>query len=176
MSVENGHNLTLDSELIVLDDRLSKSQEVATIEMSARTAARSVKAAFIAQTQLNKVRLVDMPGENGEILPRERIQGTDSAGIQLLKAYALDIDKLLAVPLGDSETELNRIDRIMTARAHQVKIWMEMQAAIARTLDRSTRASQEAAKLQFKMRKHQDDQRKRGDFDGKTIDEIADGR
>ncbi len=175
MSVENDHHLTSDAELIVLDDRLNKREEARTIEMSARTAARSVKAAFIAQTQLNKIRLMDMVDENGDLLKREKICGTDSAAVQLLKAYALDIEKLEATALGCDETELQRIDRIMTARAHQVKIFMEMQAAIARTLDRSTKASQEAAKLQFKMRKHQDDMRKRGDFDGKTLDQIADG-
>ena len=175
MSVDNGRHLTSDAELLVISDELTKTDEAKTIEMSARTAARSVKAAFIAQTQLNKIRIVDCQDADGNVIPRDRINGYDSAGVQLLKAYALDIEKLNDLPLGEDETELNRIDRIMTARAHQVKIFMEMQAAIARTLDRSTRASCEAAKLQFKMRKHQDDLRKRGDFDGKTIDEIADG-
>ena len=143
------------------------------LKLAANTAAKMMRAAHQAQTALNRARLFDC----GD-LPAEPISHRDGVALQILKRLAAQVKKLEDTPLDaeQGETELEREVKIAQILAMMTKQQSVMEQNINKAVGLSTRASQEAAKLQFAMKAHRDKMELlRDDVSAVDVDRIADG-
>ena len=156
------------------DARLPRDADTPTkrLDLAANTAAKMMRAAHQAQKALNSARLFDC----GD-LPAEPITHRDGVSIQILKRLAAQVRKLEATPLDEEqgETELEREVKIAQILAMMTKQQSVMEQNINKAVGLSTRASQEAAKLQFAMKAHEDKMSlAKGGLDAAEVERIAD--
>lgn len=140
------------------------------LKLQASTAAKMMRAAHQAQQALNRSRLFGADG-----LPADPISSRDGVALQILKRLAMQVKRLEEAPLDEGETELEREIKIAQVLNQMTKQEAVMEAAIAKAVGLSTRAQQEAAKLQFQMRAHRDKMDiARGGMDAAEVERIAD--
>ena len=159
--------------------RLSEGQSPLSqrLELSAATAAKMMRAAFHGQIALNKSHLFECLDENGNIVKADPIVAKDGVSIQILKRLAAQVKKLEDVHLDEGETELEREVKIATILSQMTKQQAVMEQMVAKAVGLSTKAQQEASKLQFGMRVHKDkmDMLRDNDMNSADVDAIADG-
>jgi hypothetical protein len=142
------------------------------LKLAANTAAKMMRAAHQAQSALNRSRLFGC-----DSLPADPITHRDGVALQILKRLAAQVRKLEDAPLDEEqgETELERQVKIAQILAMMTKQQAVMEQNINKAVGLSTRASQEAAKLQFAMRAHKDKMElARGGLDAAEVERIAD--
>lgn len=140
------------------------------LKLQANTAAKMMRAAHQAQSALNRSRLFECEG-----LPADPITSRDGVALQILKRLAAQVKRLESVPLEEGETELEREAKIAQILGQMTKQEAVMEQAIAKAVQISTKAQQEAAKLQFAMKAHKDKMdRLGGGLDPAEVDRIAD--
>lgn len=164
--------LTGDARLPqVTEDVFQRRQELA-----ATTAAKMMRAAHQAQTALNRSHLFACDGADGKPVLPDPITFRDGVAIQILKRLAAQVRKLEDVPLGDDETELDREVKIAHILSQMTKQQAAMEQAVSKAVGCSTKAIQEAAKLQFAMKRHQDKMALAADraMDAAEVEKIAD--
>lgn len=140
------------------------------LKLQADTAAKMMRSAHQAQKALNSARLFDC----GD-LPADPITHHDGVSLQILKRLAAQVKRLESTPLNEEqgETELEREVKIAQILAMMTKQQAVMEQNINKAVGLSTRASQEAAKLQFAIRAHKEKMAKRG-LDAAEVERIAD--
>jgi len=126
------------------------------LDLAANTAAKMMRAAHQAQTALNKVHLFDCRDADGTTVRADPLSARDGVALQVLKRLARAVERLELCPLEEGETELDRAAKVTAALSQMTKHQAVMEQSIAKAVGMSTRASQEAAKLQFAMRAHED--------------------
>ena len=139
------------------------------LRLQASTAAKMMRAAHQAQKALNSARLFECEGT-----PAEPITHRDGVAIQILKRLAQQVRKLEETPLGDDESELDREVKIAQILSQMTKQQAVMEQSIAKAVGLSTKAQQEAAKLQFAMKVHKD-KMAGGGLDAAEVERIANG-
>lgn len=179
-----GHHQETDPAVVELstDSRLPQTeadgQELIQerLRLTVETAAKMMRAAHQGQKALNTAILFPCQGKDGPV-PAEPISWRDGASVQILKRLAAQVQKLEDCPLGEDETELDREVKIAQILTMMTKQQATMEQAIAKAVGMSSRASQQAAELTFKMRAHQDKMRRldEGQITAATIEAIADG-
>lgn len=163
--------ITGDARLPVVDPEDDEQETILKrLALQANTSAKMMRAAHHAQTALNRSRLFECEG-----VPADPITSRDGVALQILKRLAAQVRKLESVPLEEGETELEREAKIAQILGQMTKQEAVMEAAIAKAVQISTRAQQEAAKLQFAMRAHKDKMdRLGGGLDAAEVERIAD--
>lgn len=174
-----GHHQETDPAIAELtgDARLpaeADDQEVADkrLKLAANTAAKMMRAAHHAQAALNRSRLFECEG-----LPADPITKRDGVALQILKRLAAQVRKLEESPLDEDqgETELERQVKIAQILTMMTKQQAVMEQNINKAVGLSTRASQEAAKLQLAMKVHKDKMDlAKGGLDAAEVERIAD--
>ncbi len=158
------------------DARLPKDIDTAEkqLAMSAHTAAKMMRAAYRAQTSLEQAHLFD-----GDGIVADKITHNDGVALQILKRLARSVEKLENTPLDkdQGETELDRAAKVTAALSQMTKHQAMMEQSISKAVGLSTRASQEAAKLQHQINAHRDKMSllKDKDVTALDIERIADG-
>ena len=163
--------LSGDARLPQPDDGDTEQQIILKrLSLQANTSAKMMRAAHQAQTALNRAHLFECEGT-----PADPIAKRDGVALQILKRLAAQVKRLEAVPLEEGETELEREAKIAQILGQMTKQEAVMETAIAKAVQISTKAQQEAAKLQFAMRAHKDKMdRLGGGLDAAEVDRIAD--
>ena len=147
------------------------------IALAANTAAKMMRAAHHGQTALNKVRLFPCTDNHGQEVPPDPLSWKDSVSIQILKKLAKQVEILETTPLGDNETELDRNVKVANILSLMTRQQQTMEQSVAKAVGMSTKAQQEAAKLQFQIQAHKEkmDLLKDKELDAVTIERIANG-
>ncbi len=147
------------------------------LRLTVDTAAKMMRAAHQGQRALNTAILFPCLDKEGKTIQPEPISFRDGASVQILKRLAAQVRKLEDCPLGDDETDLDREVKIAQILTMMTKQQAAMEQNIAKAVGMSSRASQQAAELTFKMRAHQDKMRRLDDsqINAATIEAIADG-
>ena len=173
-----GHHKETDSTISELstDTRLPQEANTAQkrLDVAATTAAKMMRAAYHAQNALNKVQLFNWDG-----ITADKITSRDGVALQILKRLARAVEDLQNTPLDEDqgETELDRAAKVTAALSQMTKHQAMMEQSISKAVGLSTRASQEAAKLQHQINAHRDKMSLLKDKDVTAIDieRIADG-
>lgn len=147
------------------------------VKLSVNTGAKMMRAAHHAQTALNQAVLFECVDDKGKVIKPDKITSKDGVALQILKRLAQEIARLESVPLEEGETELQRRSKIVAAYLAMTKQQSAMEISIAKAMDLSSRASQKAAELSFRMKAHQDKMSllKDKDLDAVEVERIADG-
>jgi len=139
------------------------------LKLQANTAAKMMRAAHQAQAALNKARLFECEG-----VSPDPITSRDGVALQILKRLAQQVKRLESTPLEEGETELEREVKIAQVLNQMTKQEAVMEAAVAKAVQISTKAQQEAAKLQFQMKAHKDKmEAMKDDLTAADIERIA---
>lgn len=141
------------------------------LKLAATTAAKMMRSAYQAQTALNKARLFGCDN-----LPADPITARDGVSLQILKRLAAQVRKLEDTPLDvdQGETELEREVKIAQILAMMTKQQAVMEQNINKAVGLSTRACQEAAKLDFAKQSHKDKMElAKGGLDAAEVERIA---
>jgi hypothetical protein len=136
-----------------------------------------MRAAFHGQIALNKAHLFECLAEDGSVIKPDPITWKDGVAIQILKRLAAQVKKLEEVELGDEETQLDREVKIATILSAMTKHQSIMEQQVAKAVGLSTKAQQEAAKLQHSMRMHKDkmDLLRDSEMNAVDVERIANG-
>lgn len=147
------------------------------LELSASTAAKMMKAAFHGQIALNKTHLFECLDEKGQVVRPDPITWKDGVSIQILKRLAAQVKKLEEVDLGDDESPLDREVKIATILSAMTKHQAIMEQQVAKAVGLSTKAQQEASKLQHSMQVHKDkmDLLRDNEMSAADVERIANG-
>lgn len=146
------------------------------LELAATTAAKMMRAAHHGQSALNRARLFPCEDKDGKEIAPDPITYRDGTSIQILKKLAKQVKLLEETELGEDETELERNVKIANILSQMTKQQATMEQNIAKAVGLSTKAQQEAAKLQFAMQAHRDKMElvKDKDMTAAEIERIAD--
>lgn len=151
--------LDADSRLPAQSESQTPDQKLQErLTLTVDTAAKMMRAAKHGQTALNSAILFECRDRNGQIVQPEPITWRDGTSVQILKRLAAQVRKLEETPLDEEqgETELDRQVRIAQILTMMTKQQAAMEQSIAKAVGMSTKASQQAAELSFKMRAHAD--------------------
>ena len=145
------------------------------LRLTVDTAAKMMRAAHHGQRSLSTAVLFPCV-KDGVAVPPEPISWKDGASVQILKRLAAQVQKLEDCALDEGESELDRQVKIAQILTMMTKQQAAMETAIAKAVGMSSKASQQAAELTFKMRAHQDKMRRLddGNINAVTIEGIAD--
>lgn len=178
-----GHHDEVDPLVLTKDARLPQEdpqqdpQELIQerLKLTVDTAAKMMRAAHQGQRALNSAILFPCRDKDGHTVPPEPISWRDGASVQILKRLAAQVAKLESCPLEEGESELDREVKIAQILTMMTKQQAAMEQSIAKAVGMSSRASQQAAELTFKMRAHQDKMRLAGeDLSAADVERIAD--
>lgn len=147
------------------------------LKLQALTAAKMMRAAHQAQKALNLAKLFPCQDGDGKPVPADPLTHRDGVSLQILKRLAAQVEKLSLVDLGEDETELDREVKIAQILSLMTRQQGVMELAVAKAVQLSTKAAQEASKLQFDMKRHQDKMNLalKGPMNAADVERIADG-
>lgn len=173
-------DLTPDARLPRQSDELTDEEKLQQrLKDTVDTAGKMMRAARQGQQMLSAAVLFECVDKDGKPVKPEPISHRDGVAIQILKRLAAQVRKLEETPLDEEqgETELDREVKIAQILTMMTKQQVAMEQSIAKAVGMSTRASQQAAELSFKMRAHQDKMSllKDKDVNAIEIERIADG-
>lgn len=173
-------DLSSDARLPRQSDELTDEQKLQErLKDTVDTAGKMMRAAKHGQSALSNARLFDCLDKDGKPLPAEPISWRDGAAVQILKRLAAQVRKLELTPLDEEqgETELDREVKIAQILTMMTKQQAAMELSIAKAVGLSTKASQQAAELSFKIRAHQDKMSllKDKELSAAEVEKIADG-
>lgn len=173
-------DLTPDARLPRQSDELTDEEKLQErLKDTVDTAGKMMRAARQGQQALSAAVLFACVDKDGKPVKPEPISHRDGVAIQILKRLAAQVRKLEETPLDEEqgETELDREVKIAQILTMMTKQQVAMEQSIAKAVGMSTRASQQAAELSFKIRAHQDKMSLLKDKEMSAIDieRIADG-
>lgn len=152
-------DLSADARLPRQSDELTDEEKLQErLKDTVDTAGKMMRAARQGQQALSAAVLFECVDKDGKPVRPEPISHRDGVAIQILKRLAAQVRKLEDTPLDEEqgETELDREVKIAQILTMMTKQQVAMEQSIAKAVGMSTRASQQAAELSFKIRAHQD--------------------
>lgn len=144
------------------------------LELTVKTAVRDARSSHQAIKVLQKFRFRDLPNGDGTVLPKTPWRNNSSSYEQVLLMLREELEAMQSAELGEQETELDRHAKRVSTLNVMAEYTLKIQKAVNHTIDRAAKLEIEGRKLAFLQKKHADEQ-KRGGFDAKDVEMIADG-
>lgn len=144
------------------------------LALTVRTAARDARSSHQAIKVLQRFRFRDCPDGKGGVHKKTPWRNNSSSYEQVLLMFREEYEAMEQAPLNENESELDRHSKRVALLGTVADYTLKIQAAVNRTIDRSAKLEIEGRKLEFLKQKHADEQ-KRGGFDARDVEMIADG-
>ena len=144
------------------------------LDLTVKTAVRDARSSHQAIKVLQKFRFRDLPDGRGGVIKKTPWRCNSSSYEQVLLMLREELEAMDSAALGEQETELDRHAKRVSTLSVMADYTLKIQQAVNRTIDRAAKLEIEGRKLAFLKEKHADEQ-KRGGFDAKDVEMIADG-